>query len=257
MFPQLLCVSQFLENHPAVTDVKFFDKAGATKPAIAKWEAANQPYRLPDDLASFLAISDGLLLKWSILLNKVPIRGVGNTHINSLSQIVRFQDSTLDPSKAAFVLDNSPSIAGRICLLYEKENPAAAPNVWIQGLGCTWHFVANTFTDYFRLLIMHLGLPCWCHTYTDTGLPCSTEEWFGFLSPERYHIDLMKGIATGSPKRPPLFDIDKVTDLLDRGTPAGTAGGSSNRESVSKKPRSSKTDEESAAGIAGLNYRPS
>eukprot|EP01059_Diplonema_ambulator_P001952 TRINITY_DN11603_c0_g1_i1.p2 TRINITY_DN11603_c0_g1~~TRINITY_DN11603_c0_g1_i1.p2 ORF type:complete len:250 (+),score=76.92 TRINITY_DN11603_c0_g1_i1:541-1290(+) len=220
MFPQLLGVSQFLESHPAVTDVKFFDKAGVTKSAVAKWELANQPFQLPDDLASFLAISDGLLLRWSILLNRIPIQGIGNTHINSLAQITRYDTDSLEEGSTAFLLDSSPSMYGKVCLVYSKDCPYA-PTIWFQALDCTWHFVAQTFTDYFRLLIMHLGLPGWCYTYTNTGLPAITEEWFGFLSPERYHIDLMKGYKGGSQKQPPLMDLDRLAEYLDKGSGGG------------------------------------
>eukprot|EP01063_Lacrimia_lanifica_P012606 TRINITY_DN19261_c0_g1_i1.p1 TRINITY_DN19261_c0_g1~~TRINITY_DN19261_c0_g1_i1.p1 ORF type:complete len:254 (+),score=71.90 TRINITY_DN19261_c0_g1_i1:64-762(+) len=219
MFPQLLGVSQFLENHPAVTDVKFFDKTGVTKAAIAKWEVTNSPFQFPDDLASFLAISDGLLLRWSILLNKVPIQGLGNTHINSLAQIVRHDDGTLSEDEAAFLIDSSPQMHGRVCLIYKTDNPGAPPTVWFQSLTCTWHYIAKTFTDYFRLLIMHLGLPGWCYVFTDAGLPRVTEEWFSFLSPERHQIDLQKGIRPVNTKKPPLFDLDKVSEYLDKGLP--------------------------------------
>eukprot|EP00754_Rhynchopus_humris_P042221 Rhum_TRINITY_DN25852_c0_g1::Rhum_TRINITY_DN25852_c0_g1_i1::g.182904::m.182904/K16605/TPGS2; tubulin polyglutamylase complex subunit 2 len=157
MFPQLLGVSQFLENHPAVTDVTFYDKAGATKSAVAKWETQNHPYRLPEDLSSFLSISDGLLLKWSVLFDGTRVKGLGNTHINSLGQLVHHEDATVPEGKVAFVLDNSPSVSGRVCLVYDKASPATHPSVWFQSLACSWHFVAKTFTDYFRLLILHPG----------------------------------------------------------------------------------------------------
>ena len=216
MFPQLFGVSQFLENHPAVTDVKFYDKTGATKADIAKWEAVNTPYVLPDDLLSFLAISDGFLLRWNISLSRNPVQGIGNTHINSLSQISRHDDGTLEEGKVAFVIDNTPAMFGRVCLVFDKETPTVS-TFWFQCLDCSWHFIANTYTDYFRLLIMHLGLPGWCYTYTDVGLPSVTEEWFAFLSPERYHIDLLKGGHQTTTKKPPLVDLDKVSEYLDKG----------------------------------------
>lgn len=42
--------------------------------------------------------------------------------------------------------------------------------MWFQDLTCNWHFIANTFTDYFRLMVMHLGLPRWQYAFTDVGL---------------------------------------------------------------------------------------
>lgn len=48
---------------------------------------------------------------------------------------------------------------GRLALLF--RDPNKPPQIWFQDLSCSWFFIANTFTDYFRLMIMHLGLPHW------------------------------------------------------------------------------------------------
>eukprot|EP01060_Flectonema_neradi_P014948 TRINITY_DN21642_c0_g1_i1.p1 TRINITY_DN21642_c0_g1~~TRINITY_DN21642_c0_g1_i1.p1 ORF type:complete len:253 (+),score=25.52 TRINITY_DN21642_c0_g1_i1:58-816(+) len=216
MFPQLLGVSQFLENHPAVMDVKFYDKAGATKADVSKWEQANTPFVLPDDLLSFLAISDGFLLKWNISLSRSLPQSIGNTHINPLSQITRHDDGTLEEGKVAFTIDNTPTMFGRVCLVFDKATPTVS-TFWFQSLDCTWHYISKSYTDYFRLLIMHLGLPGWCYTFTDTALPSVTEEWFSFLSPERYHIDLLRGDRHTSSKKPALMDLDKISEYLDKG----------------------------------------
>jgi len=46
---------------------------------------------------------------------------------------------------------------GRTVLMYYKNYHT--PEVWFQDLSCEWSFIASTFTDYFRLLVLHLGLP--------------------------------------------------------------------------------------------------
>lgn len=53
---------------------------------------------------------------------------------------------------------------GRLALVY--KNPNSKPQIWFQDLSCQWFFIANTFTDYFRLMIMHLGLPNWHYAFT-------------------------------------------------------------------------------------------
>jgi hypothetical protein len=50
--------------------------------------------------------------------------------------------------------------------------------------------VANCFTDYFRLMIMHLGIPGWQYAFTKVGLDPQTLQWFRFLAPERLAIDM-------------------------------------------------------------------
>lgn len=77
---------------------------------------------------------------------------------------------------------------GKLALIY--RNTFDKPQVWFQDLSCCWFFIANTFTDYFRLMIMHLGLPHWQYAFTQVGLDPQTLQWFRFLSPERLEIDL-------------------------------------------------------------------
>eukprot|EP00756_Hemistasia_phaeocysticola_P016616 Hpha_TRINITY_DN15488_c0_g2::TRINITY_DN15488_c0_g2_i1::g.175575::m.175575/K16605/TPGS2; tubulin polyglutamylase complex subunit 2 len=220
MFPQLLGVSQFLEKHPAVTDVQFYHRAGATKVALSKWESRNHPHQLPEDLRSFLGISDGLLLRWGIKLGHEAIPALGNMHINSLPAMVRAKEESVlggsgeSQGRTAYVLDASPSTHGRVLLVY-KDGENSTPSVWFESLDCQWYFVARTFTDYFRLLIMHLGLPAWCHSFTDTGLPPVTAEWFAFLSPERYRIDLHKGLPRKEAKRPPPISLSRIAGHLE------------------------------------------
>jgi len=53
---------------------------------------------------------------------------------------------------------------GRLAMIYKDYD--AKPQIWFQDLSARWFFIANTFTDYFRLMIMHLGLPNWHYAFT-------------------------------------------------------------------------------------------
>ena len=88
---------------------------------------------------------------------------------------------------AAFDMDSRVK-DGRLALMY--RNTFDKPQVWFQDLSCQWYFIAQTFTDYFRLMIMHLGLPRWQYAFTQVGLDPQTLQWFRFLSPERLDIDM-------------------------------------------------------------------
>ena len=79
---------------------------------------------------------------------------------------------------------------GRLALLYRGDVSKQNPQIWFQDLSCCWYFIANSFTDYFRLMIMHLGLPHWQYAFTNVGLDSLSLQWFRFLSPERLAIDL-------------------------------------------------------------------
>jgi len=56
---------------------------------------------------------------------------------------------------------------GRLALIYRHKDK---PQIWFQDLSCQWFFIANSFTDYFRLMIMHLGIPNWHYAFTQVGL---------------------------------------------------------------------------------------
>lgn len=46
-----------------------------------------------------------------------------------------------------------------------------------------WQFLADTFTEYQRMSIAHLGLPYWELCFSSCGLPSWTEQLFLLLAP--------------------------------------------------------------------------
>ena len=92
---------------------------------------------------------------------------------------------------AAFDIDSKVK-GGRIALIYRAHSTQSGskPQIWFQDLSCNWFFISNTFTDYFRLMVMHLGLPNWQYAFTQVGLDPQTLQWLRFLSPERLAIDM-------------------------------------------------------------------
>ena len=61
------------------------------------------------------------------------------------------------------------------CLCIFLSPGPTDPQVWFQDLSGCWHFIAKSFTDYFRLMVMHLGIPNWHYIFTDIGLDKQTE----------------------------------------------------------------------------------
>eukprot|EP00741_Cyanophora_paradoxa_P022187 tig00021435_g21417.t1 len=213
-----LSVISYLEKHPGVKGVEFVERPGAAARDIAKWEQANAPAVLPDDYKSFLQISDGLLLRWSVDFGgeTVPL---GCMHLNPIDKVapiglepagdLEAPDATAsldfdDPAASlnlctgryrhcsgplrAFDLD-SRCVGGRVALFYPDAFRRRPPQVRFQDAAGAWHFIAASFTDYFRLLLMHLGVPHWQYAFTDVGLDPATQQWFRFLAPERLAID--------------------------------------------------------------------
>lgn len=211
-------VLQFLEFHKGVTNVKFHERTAVSMNAMSTWEKMHYPYLLPEDYKRFASISDGLLLRWDFLFQDDTLP-LGCMHLNELvnvkpveldSQIDRFafDEASFPPELAtklterklwrAFDLDHKcPN--GQVALIYNcgYNNP----QVWFKDLGCGWNFIASSFTDYFRLLITHLGLPNWQYAFCPMGIDPVSKQWFRFLAPERFAIDMEHHRAKGK-KRP-------------------------------------------------------
>jgi tubulin polyglutamylase complex subunit 2 len=192
-------VISFLENHPGVTEVEFNERHGVSDAQLQSWEEEHSPCTLPEDMRSFLLISDGLLLQWKIKMNAMT-KPLGQMHFNSLKDIIPFRldnyilkrlgDDPIDTSNekiTVFDLDKKV-LNGRLGLVYQSSQ--SKPQIYFQDLSGEWFFIANSFTDYFRLMVMHLGLPNWQYAFTEVGLDTTSQQWFRFLSPERLAIDI-------------------------------------------------------------------
>ena len=81
----------------------------------------------------------------------------------------------------------------QVALLFRGEPNAsgASPkaSVWFQDLACKWHYVSPSFTHYFRLMVVHLGIIGCQYAYTDIGLDNVTRQWMRLYCPERLAAD--------------------------------------------------------------------
>mmetsp|Transcript_596 Transcript_596/g.764 ORF Transcript_596/g.764 Transcript_596/m.764 type:complete len:340 (-) Transcript_596:458-1477(-) len=126
-------------------------------------------------------------------------------------------------SFAAFVLDKCEDV-GKVVLLYIPGHPSSKRSsivsvpsdtdifpstmmspaqansnvnsyldccqVWFQDMACQWHFLTESFVNYFRLMVVHLGILGWQYVFTDVGLPPITQQWMRMFCPERLALDL-------------------------------------------------------------------
>ncbi len=98
---------------------------------------------------------------------------------------------------------------GRVALLFRRDDENfCGCGIWFQDLSSKWFFVAGklidcvktglvsgrfanfslcfffypeSFTDYFRLMILHLGIPRWQYAFTEVGLDHTTQVLFFVL----------------------------------------------------------------------------
>eukprot|EP00466_Bigelowiella_natans_P012479 jgi/Bigna1/85773/estExt_fgenesh1_pg.C_60070 len=210
-----LNVEEFLKTRPAVKNVQRSKRIPATLADLDEWETNNSPYKLPSDLKNFFLLSDGLCIQWTAA-HKQDNHPVGCIQVNPLHKLKQIsltkftiaaqdsveiessdeeddegssKDRTDQDSKALAAFDiDATCRGGRIALLYQNGD-TQKPQVWFQALSCKWYFVAENFTNYFRLLVLHLGLPYWYYAYTDIGLDPITQQWLRLLLPQRLEID--------------------------------------------------------------------
>eukprot|EP00232_Nephroselmis_pyriformis_P007037 CAMPEP_0182888110 /NCGR_PEP_ID=MMETSP0034_2-20130328/21239_1 /TAXON_ID=156128 /ORGANISM="Nephroselmis pyriformis, Strain CCMP717" /LENGTH=283 /DNA_ID=CAMNT_0025021519 /DNA_START=34 /DNA_END=881 /DNA_ORIENTATION=- len=208
-------VIKFLQGHAGVGNVEFHRHDGCSQADIAIWEAKNAPYKLPHEYVSFLQVSDGFSLTWDVHFD-AEVRPLGRIHLNGLADLTRVPllccaeddddgdellkvhnlPGTTPVPAAAFDLD-ARCMGGRVALVY--GSPADAPRVWFQDLSGGWNFMAKGFSDYFRIMTMHLGLPTWQYAFTEVGLDPIAKQWFNFLTPERLEIDMDTATMNKSP----------------------------------------------------------
>lgn len=118
-------------------------------------------------------------------------------------------------SSAAFILDSHCEV-GDVVLLYrnkpanknnddsndnatsenqaqQQPTPEAScfeePEVWFVDQSARWHYLCKSFTQYLRLLVVHLGVHGWQLAFTPEGLPSTTEHWMTMFCKERLIID--------------------------------------------------------------------
>lgn len=208
-------VVPILEKKTGVTDVLISERVALENNAISTWELKNY-CSLPDDLKSFYATTDGILIQWSIKFNGVF--ELGRIQINSITDLIDINTkhgeltSTEEPSlmdidseefeydlqghckpklsDKSFVLDSCAN-CGKVCLSYKKDpdsRKTELPEIWLLDRALQWHFLASSFTHYFRLLITHLGIPGWQYQFISTGISPETRTWCSMFIPNETRI---------------------------------------------------------------------
>ncbi|OQR83302.1 hypothetical protein ACHHYP_14860 [Achlya hypogyna] len=173
-------VFQYLGSHAAVSNLEPKPMPGIATHNISLWEQRNSPKKLPPDLVAFLVASNGLSVKWHAVLNH-KFFALGHFCINPLQSMKRVDVVFPEAIHAGFVLESSPTM-GDVCLVFVEDDVA---QVWLRDLTDHWHFLAKSFGDYYRLMIVHLGLVGWQLLFTPDGLDPVTLQWFHLFVPGR------------------------------------------------------------------------
>lgn len=100
----------------------------------------------------------------------------------------------------------------KVCLVYESPDLSNPKVYLLEKLNFKWQFLADTFTEYLRMTIAHLGLPYWELCFSSCGLPSWTEQLFLLIAPhllERNEPRRSKVIQC-DPETPPFNTLDPV-----------------------------------------------
>ncbi|XP_015421043.1 PREDICTED: tubulin polyglutamylase complex subunit 2 [Myotis davidii] len=132
---------------------------------------------LPEDIKNFYLVTNGFHMTWSVKLDASENQPE-KPHFDARSVIFE-----LDPCNGN----------GKVCLVYKKGKPALAQDteIWFLDRALYWHFLTDTFTAYYRLLLTHLGLPQWQYAFTSYGISPQAKQWFNMYKPITYNTSLL------------------------------------------------------------------
>ncbi|OXU20379.1 hypothetical protein TSAR_007370 [Trichomalopsis sarcophagae] len=205
-----LGVSRLLEANPCVKNVQLERRGACDRAALSTWEQKHCCL-LTEDLRNFYTSTDGFLLTWSLEISgeEFPI---GRMEIKDLSSLKRHvgsvtsgkdqqaensgsssssaTTSTADEVKALTSLVE-PTFGGSRCKLFELAECADCrvflayqlqpdqdePSVWLHSSTTQrWYQLADSFSKYFRMMLVHLGLPLWQMCAAGLQLPTWLEQ---------------------------------------------------------------------------------
>ncbi|CAD5117222.1 DgyrCDS6017 [Dimorphilus gyrociliatus] len=208
-----------LGKRKGIGDIRLAEKPGVESHMIIAWEQ-RVLCTMPNDLKSLYLTSDGLCMSWTSRIAETKYT-VGKIKINPLNQLVRIggiscSNSTVpslgdvdydeddddnllkttnkqpkfDNRSRIFELDSCDSL-GKICLVYLDTKPgiqAHNSEIWFLDRSLQWHYLADTFYNYFHLIVVHLGISDWQYLFTSYGLPPQNRKWFELYTPIRLMV---------------------------------------------------------------------
>ncbi|XP_038222606.1 tubulin polyglutamylase complex subunit 2 [Zerene cesonia] len=206
-----LGVTKLLESDPRISNVAVERRPPCDRVALSNWEQKHSAI-LPDDLRNFYLSTDGFQLTWHYKFTADEILPVGSIRVNSLNELylspslkdlldfsLTRQSSgprpVLNTKSKVFELDTCRNI-GKVCLIYT----GGAWSVWLATREGGWGWLADSFTHYFRMALVHLGLPGWQAAFANLPLIPWAEQLFLLLAPhllEKTDADVSL-ISTGS-----------------------------------------------------------
>lgn len=178
LFPGL---TLHLDTYPGIKNLKYNFGPPATRTDIFEWES-EAGREMPRDLASIFFEASGFELEWSAATNGEEMN-VGRMNLMPLASIAPFSESSTNraslPSK--FLIEKCGNY-GDMYLVY-----TTSIDTEFQFLSCAgeWTTVASSYTQYFRLMVVFLGIKGWQLHYSASRWPKLTRNLMCFYLPMR------------------------------------------------------------------------
>ena len=130
-------------------------------------------------------------------LNEFAAPGKRSSVSNVSSMIGSDVPKFNSPSWQIFELDPCEGY-GRVCLVFNPVRSRSGrtsnrfssdlfqyndSSIWFLDRSLAFHRLTSTFTEYYRLLLLHCGLPFWHYKYTDVGIPPYILHWYYTIIP--------------------------------------------------------------------------
>lgn len=97
----------------------------------------------------------------------------------------------------------------QVCLVYETLESINPKIYLLETQTLKWQFLANTFTEYLRQCLAHLGLPYWELCFAQTcNLPSWAEQLFLLLAPHllEHKNNQNENRSSSSAKEPVVYN---------------------------------------------------
>ncbi|XP_021935307.1 tubulin polyglutamylase complex subunit 2 isoform X2 [Zootermopsis nevadensis] len=212
------------ESTPGIREVELEKRLPCERMLLTAWEQRHC-CTLPEDMRHFYLSTDGFKLIWNYEYAG-EVLPVGHMKINSVSELRRLagvkntgdadyptlldievcsQQDVSNPARQRpsfgvkckiFEIDSCQGI-GKVCLVYADKSDCESdlkredPKIWLLDRSFQWHFLAEGFTQYFRMLLIHQGLPQWQFKFTPMGLTPWAEQMFVLIAPHLLQSSLM------------------------------------------------------------------
>ncbi|XP_017880853.1 tubulin polyglutamylase complex subunit 2 [Ceratina calcarata] len=217
-----LGVVKILESFPYVKNVRVEHRNGCENAAITSWEQRHC-CTLPEDVRNFYASIDGFLLQWNLEIagEEFPVGRMEIGTLSSLKRYTNVQKETEVTSKQGqgdarkptdsdavsgtsndfenieSMMENSQgckmfeiakcfpeSGMAKVYLVYRIKPEMELPTIWLHREDKNrWCHLTDSFTVYFRMMLVHLGLPLWQCCVAGMSLPTWVEQIYFLVGP--------------------------------------------------------------------------